>query len=261
MLGLGNSLSQVGLVESAAGFTDNYSVAFDGNNDYLDLEATFQSTFRDSFSISFWCRLTDGQPSSAQNFFGSTNASSEDTIYLQCGTNGKIIFVVEANNDLGAYSSSGVVFDDGDTGWKHVVLTLTHSGSGNTTPALFIDGDPVTFNTIGPVVTEANAQAFTTDQNLYIGGRNANGSLSEPMAGNINDFAIWDEALDDDAVTVIYNSGDPTDLTIDSGNYDNSGDLVGYWKFEEGSGTTATDSEGSNDGTLENGASHDSDTP
>ena len=41
MLGLGNSLSQGGLVESAAVFTDNYSVAFDGDGDFIDLENTF----------------------------------------------------------------------------------------------------------------------------------------------------------------------------------------------------------------------------
>lgn len=262
MLGLGGSLLQGGLV--AAGFIDKYSIAFDGDNDYLDLEATFQSTFRDSFSISFWCKLTDGQPSSSQRFLGSTNASGEDIIYLECTTNGKISFVVEANNDLGAFTSAPVVFGNGDTGWKHVVMTLTHSGSGNATAALFVDGDPVTLTVAGGgvlTVTEANVQAFTTDQNLYIGGHNANGSLSVPMAGNINDFAIWEEALDGDAVTAIYNSGSPTDLTIDNGNYDNSGDLIGYWKFEEASGTTATDSVGSNDGTLNNGASHESDTP
>lgn len=262
MLGLGGSLLQGGLV--AAGFIDKYSIAFDGDNDHLDLEATFQSTFRDSFSISFWCRLTDGQPSSRQDFFGSSNSSGQDAISLINQTSGRITFVFKANNDLYSGDTGNGLLGDGDTGWKHVVITLTHSGSGNVTPALFLDGESETLTTAGGGVltlTEANAVQFTTDQNIFVGGGNANGSLDKPMAGNINDFAIWEEALDGDAVTAIYNSGSPTDLTIDNGNYDNSGDLIGYWKFEEASGTTATDSVGSNDGTLNNGASHESDTP
>ena len=259
MLGLINNLLSQNVVSE--GYIDNYSVAFDGTGDFIDLENTFQSVFRDSFSISFWCKLTDGQPSSTQAFFGSTNASGEDNVYLNFAATGKISFVYEADNDLAAYSTGAVVFGNGDTGWKHVVITQTHSGSGNATPALFVDGDAVTISPSGPggglVVTEANAQAFTTDQNLYIGGRNSNGSLVEPMIGNLNDFAIWDEALDGDAVTAIYNSGSPTDLTIDSGNYDNSGDLVGYWKFE----LTASDSAGSNDGTFSGDPQYDNDTP
>ena len=34
-------------------------------------------------------------------------------------------------------------------------------------------------------------------------------------------------------ITTLYNSGRGLKASIDSGNYDNSGDLVGYWKFKE----------------------------
>ena len=47
-----------------------------------------------------------------------------------------------------------------------------------------------------------------------------------------NDFAIWDVALDADAITAIFNSGTPIDLTSDSGNYDNSANLQVYYPFE-----------------------------
>ena len=41
--------------------------------------------------------------------------------------------------------------------------------------------------------------------------------------------------------------------SADSGNYDNSGDLFGYWKFNDGTGFTHTDStSNSNNGTLTN---------
>jgi len=47
-----------------------------------------------------------------------------------------------------------------------------------------------------------------------------------------NDFAIWDVALDADAITAIFNSGVPIDLTSDSGDYDNSANLQVYYPFE-----------------------------
>ena len=51
----------------------------------------------------------------------------------------------------------------------------------------------------------------------------------------------------------MYNSGAPTDLTSNSGDYDYASNLIGYWKFQEGSGTTiADDSTNSNDMTLYN---------
>ena len=68
------------------------------------------------------------------------------------------------------------------------------------------------------------------------GGRNNNGSLDQLFTGSIDDFAIWDVALDSDAVAAIYNSGSATDLRVNAGNYDNSSNLVAYWDFESQAG-------------------------
>ena len=45
---------------------------------------------------------------------------------------------------------------------------------------------------------------------------------------------MWDVSLDDAAVTAIYNSGTPIALDADDGNYDNSGDLQGWWRMGDG---------------------------
>ena len=37
-------------------------------------------------------------------------------------------------------------------------------------------------------------------------------------------------------ITALYNSGIGLKASVDSGNYDNSGDLVGYLQFNEGTG-------------------------
>ena len=54
-------------------------------------------------------------------------------------------------------------------------------------------------------------------------------------------------------ITALYNSGIGLKASVDSGNYDNSGDLVGYLQFNEGTGSMLTDNtSNSNKGTLNN---------
>jgi len=75
----------------------------------------------------------------------------------------------------------------------------------------------------------------------------------------MDEVAIWDVALDSDAVSAIYNSGTPIALDSDSGDYDNSGDLQGWWRMGEGDTypTITDNSTNSNDGTMTNMASDD----
>ena len=54
-------------------------------------------------------------------------------------------------------------------------------------------------------------------------------------------------------ITALYNSGIGLKASVDSGNYDNSGDLVGYLQFNEGTGSMLTDNtSNSNNGTFNN---------
>lgn len=77
-------------------------------------------------------------------------------------------------------------------------------------------------------------------------------------AGNMDDLACFNAKLSDAAVSAMYNSGTPTDLTTNSGNYTSSSNLIGYWKFDESSGTTIADSStNSNNMTLINGPTWD----
>ena len=78
-------------------------------------------------------------------------------------------------------------------------------------------------------------------------------------------WGIWTEELDADAISAIYNSGEPTDLTVDDGNYDNSDTLWAYWRCgdnDAGTGSTITDQgSGANNGTLVGGAGFTTDVP
>ena len=80
---------------------------------------------------------------------------------------------------------------------------------------------------------------------IFFGGRNNEGDYDNGWACALHHVAIFDEVKDTSWVTDIYNaSRTGTNFTGQSG-------LVGYWKFNEGSGLTVKDhSENDNHGTL-----------
>ena len=60
-------------------------------------------------------------------------------------------------------------------------------------------------------------------------------------------------ALGSANISALYNSGIGLKASVNSVNYDKSGDLVGYWQFNDGTGSALTDNtSNSNNGTLNN---------
>ena len=189
-------------------------------------------------------------------------------------------FEYNANKLLAPGSHSYSPAEGGEHGWHHIVVTWdvnevytgkdaqsshkfrpTASNDGTTTNhtgtmRLYMDGTLRNFGgSLYPShnyqrtpsgMTEINA---TVDK-VRVGSYGNDGSH---VTANISDVSVFDTNIDADAVTAMYNSGVPTDLTSNSGNYDYASNLIGYWKFQEGSGTTiADDSTNSNDLTLYN---------
>tara|TARA_R110000823_G_scaffold41858_1_gene109920 strand:+ start:91 stop:993 length:903 start_codon:yes stop_codon:yes gene_type:complete len=151
------------------------------------------------------------------------------------------------------------------TGWIHVALTYA-SG----VVKLYINGsndlnegavDTSATQTIDTGVT-SNAIVYAANLPLVIGADAINAGIESSAqnhlrGGLVDDVAVWSTAIDSDGIAVIYNSGKAgLNLLAASGNYDNQTDLEGWWKFEEGSGTSVADSSSnSNAGTLVNSPS------
>ena len=239
MLGLGNSLSRGGVL---SGFENTYSLDFDGTDDYVEVadDSTLQTT---SITMACWFK-PDGATEIGyliSKFDAETSGGyalqyqpTEDTIRLLCQGQGSV--------------TSNAVFSDDDT-WVHIVVTV----DGN---------DVVIFYRNGVSAGTDTMELSTNSVTFRIGVRTGGSEVEHYIKGNIDEVAIWDVALDADAVSAIYNSGTPFALDADDGNYDNSGDLQGWWRFEEGSGTSAIDSStNSNTGTLTNGPAYSTDVP
>jgi len=238
VLGLGNTLSG-GIVPAAAtaGFADSYSLSFDGTNDYVDLDDAASGISGTEGTISLWFKPTSNYlfeiKVDTDNYIVAYFNSASD--YVACTRR------AGGSNDS-ASSFSGDEADDGN--WHHVAYTWSESGDKFIS---YQDGSVAT--------TRTSIETWEGTPSIFTLGKHTGHWSGGYYTGNINDVSIWNSALSAVAIAAIYNSGTVTDLSEESG-------LIGYWKFEENTGTTVADSSGDgNDGSLENGTAFDSDTP
>ncbi len=223
MLSLGNNITSSSAIES------KYSLNLDGTDDYLDTGHHFSTVFNDSFTISFWAKPFDGDET--QSFFGF-NDGDADIIRGEIKGSGDFKLTFKSNGAERTYQTNSVVFSDGQaTSWTHILVTVTKST--NATVVVYKNGVSASIGA-GGSVSETNHAAFSSAQNLAIGAFNSKGTVGGNFTGGIDEFAIWNVALDADAAAAVYNSGSPFNLNFNRGNYDNSPALQAYYRMGDG---------------------------
>ena len=254
MLGLGNSLIRQPPPPTATGFSTS-SVVLDGTNDYLSIPDNASINMgTEDYSISAWVNLSNANVSSVNIFEKNTGSSA---CMLAVSSNDIYLYIENASHDHYSASNAGGRIGSGDAiannVWSHILGTFDRDGNATG----YVNG-----SSVGTVdISVCDGKSISNSSQANIGTL---GEFSGWANGNIDDVAIWKGAIlsSDDAVS-IYNGGKPNDLT-DSGSYttDRTSELVGYWKFEEGSGTTVADSSSnSNTATLVNEAAFSTTVP
>ena len=216
----------------------NYSMNFDGTDQYLNIGAPSVLSNTSNFSISCWVKQTT-VAINYRRVFGKV-ASASDMIFLGTApTTNYFRFYIENGGSYSLVESNvGIGFNV----WKHVTLVFDGSLTGNQNRAkIYVDGVNVTATDSGtiPATTTADASDF------YLGKVNGLGSFY--YYGNMDEFAIFDYSLTPAEVLSI--SSEPTDLTSLSPTSwlklgDNSTFAGGVW--------TVIDEVGSNDGSSVN---------
>ncbi len=232
------------------GWTGNSSssVSFDGSNDHADTNSNFQSTLNSGFSFSLWAKLS--ATGSNQALLGGENSSYYDRLVCFVNTSNQVNFYFTANNQgvSTIKDTSGTTL----TNWFHVVGTAEQNGS-NVDITLYVNGSQKATNSAS--CTLSNFGATNTAADLFIGGRNYNGSLQLPFNGLIDEVALIPSVLSSSDVTSIYNSGTPTDLTSYS--------PASWWRMGDNNNATGTNipDQGSLgiDATLFNGTTYSND--
>ena len=256
MLGLGNSLVTGGAISKFS----NYSGSFDGTADFVLLPEVSALKPTAALSVSFWAK---------PNAWDMTNGSNTD-MFLGCISSGgwgiylentgaqvtTIKFIIRVD-DTGGGSAGYITANvntattEALTDWNHIVATYdgttaklyVNGGTTGVTNATSASGAAIVYHgsNARPIMLGADAASDTTASDFY--------------HGLLDDVAIFSAALTSGNVSTIYNAGVPNDISGMS-------NLVGYWLFEEGTGTAVADSStNSNNGGLGNAWSWSADTP
>ena len=214
----------------------NYALSFSGDRaGATDSYAT--TTFNpdtyslwNGFTISFWVR-----PDEAMNqtsvILGSRANSPTARFHFGVHSNGNINVGIGGSNVTGINNPMEV------GQWYNWVISYTgdDKGFGERKVRMWINNDPrMTSNTNSRWANQDE------DMTIYFGGRNTEGSgYTNGFACALTNIAIYNVCKDSDGTFAneVYNNGIKH-------NYEGSDDLVGYWRFTEGSGATIADTSG-----------------
>jgi len=212
-------------------FVSNYSLTFDRSNEsHVTTEFDpVDYNLNHGFTVSFWVR--PDELGSHRFAIGRRMASAK----------GRFTFGVRSNTN--AFVGVGNSKKQGDAHgmevgtWYHWAITYAGNNTSPKTLKLYIDGEEIIDSTTS--WPDADLQ---TGIPIYFGARNV--WTMEYNAGwscGLDEVAIFNEVK---SIGTLYTGPKPSDLSGEDG-------LVGYWRFEEGGGTTVKDLSGEgNHGTF-----------
>ena len=242
MLGLGHG-AQTDTVGLAEIFSNNYSLGFDGDDQAVQIDNLADDLSISAGTYSTWIKC--GEMDSSRTILGVFNDSNNFVrLWWYHSLNQFSVTYKRGGNASRADANTGSgVLGDGD--WHHLAATwdvgenelkIYHNGQ-------LLDGDATT--------TINSSASMSTLDKADIGKSSTDAAYWQ---GHIDEVSVFDEVVD---ISVLYNSGSPKDVEFSS-----LSGLIGYWRFTEGSGTSAVDESGKgNTGTLENAPSWSGTTP
>ena len=215
-------------------FPQQYGLSFDGVNDYVNVGDS-SDLAPSNITISAWIKVSGSVDT--LNYIVSRAGSAYGSYHLRYTSSNKFnAFIGHAGSTFtDATSSSTYTLTD----WHHVAFTYDQ-----TNLKLYVDGSEAASVA---KTTAIDYTEGTRGNETHIGKSGGTLSYASPSEGLIDEVAIFNTALSGANISSIYNSGTPGDLT--------SYPPVGWWRFEEGSGSTVvnTANSGTHDGTI-NGA-------
>lgn len=208
-----------------------FSLLFNGSSQYVTLPGSPVDPDSD-FTIEAWVQLSaDGNNA----IFAAQGDSNNYWIFIARNDSHGLCFQEAIASGIATFICSGAATVATSDDWKHVAVTR----SGNTWK-IYIDG------ALAKTDTNSDTGFAASPQNI---ARLPTAAVY--FAGNIDEIRTWDVARTiteiADNMEVVLSPSEPN--------------LTGYWRFEDGAGTTASDELGANDGTLVGSPTWSSDTP
>ena len=224
----------------------NYSMSFDGTDDYIEIADADNLSFGDSvndspFSVSVWTKLNS--QASSKGIFSKFNRSNGNAEYGLVLTNAdQLIFRVFDISSLNRRGRITSAITSNFGNWVNIVCTYNGVGGTNADQGIKIYLNGVRIDNANSSLNNYVAMHnLNTPFNI---GNQSNGYVQ----GNIDEVAVFNSELSQTEVTSIYNGGKPKDLSGLS--------PISWWRMgEEATFSTnwnIPDQVGSNDGTSSN---------
>ncbi|MHC4790812.1 MAG: LamG-like jellyroll fold domain-containing protein, partial [Planctomycetota bacterium] len=194
------------------GITDG-ALRFDGVDDYIDVGYIGEC---DELSIVLWVNIYS-LPHIWNSLFHNNGWESGDVHFI-IHSNGRVEFALNSMPDqFSNFAFNSSMFGE----WFHITVVYSREAR---TVDFYIDGQ----HDVQRTYSAARSAVLGP---LRIGGWDWE---TRNFDGKIDELRLYDRALRADEVRQIYQEGS----------------AVAYWRFDEGSGSTAHDSAGGNDGTI-----------
>lgn len=213
-------------------FNNNYSLAFNGVDQYMTVSNTVINT-ANSWSVGLWLHI-DNYP--------SVLVQDADILSLSNATNFALIKVSKKDNQI--HSTIGTT--DIDTGidlrtgeWNYLSIRYN-----STSQTLYYD----LFNYRGQT-SFANTVSLPTANRLGL-AYNAY-STDNFYNGKIDQVSAWNSYLSNNEIVSIYNDGTPINTRLNQGNYTSNSHITNVWLFETANTSVALNEVNpGNNGTL-----------
>jgi hypothetical protein len=243
------AVDSAGLLSSASSnsvtLLIDYALDFDGTDDNVSANGVASELNSTSpaanlpLSVSAWVYPDDGTKEQfVFGFYKRTNSFANGPSVWFGGTDYKFAYFNDSLTTV--HSSSTYEINN----WHHVVLTIGSDQDG----VLYVNGSSAA--TFSGAFNSGGLDMFS----IAVDYDDSDGTAGNPTQysdGKIDEVAVWNDELTSAEVTAIYNSGNMLNVSSDSGNYASAANLKGYYRFNEGSGTSLQDnSSNSNTGTI-----------
>jgi len=227
MLSLGSNISATQAVEA------KYSASLDGTDDYINLDS-FASLLSDdmAFSLSIWFKGSLNTGEGSNILFSAHNATYGNVIRIGVDASGSTANKGIFYSDASTSNHGGIGSTDLDDGEWHNLIVTRPAGAGGQQGKIYIDGGSALttyLHDVDPSWTSATRVSIGQEYDDA-----APSGITDLYEGKIGEVGFWNVELNDTSRLKVYNFGKPLNLTFDQGDYDNSSDLIGYWRMGNG---------------------------
>jgi hypothetical protein len=219
-------------------FSSLYSVLLNGSTQYINADTVVENIKFEKGTYSMWIKFNGATSINANFLKASVNGSNQISIAYINSTS-KFRFTYKGGGEL--QKAEVTTSEESAGNWTHLAMTWDTSAD---ELKGYVNGSQV-----GGTQSSLGVFEGTIDKCYF--GKNTLADNSY-FKGYIDEISIFDEVIN---MSNLYDSGTPIDVSALS-------DLVGYWKMEEGTGTSTADSSGTGStGTLVNTPIWSSTTP